>query len=77
MINFGISLKLAKSYPMRMALVEVIGYLIREMAMSADMDQKQSEKQLKGLYELLLERTMDNSSYVLSGRSTSVRKTSL
>jgi condensin complex subunit 1 len=49
-----------------MALVEVIGHLIREIAVSADlnMDQKQSEKQLNGLYELLLERTMDLSSYV-------------
>lgn len=51
---------------MRMALVEVIGHLIREIAVSADlnMDQQQSQKQLNGLYDLLLERTLDLSSYV-------------
>ncbi|EKM51723.1 uncharacterized protein PHACADRAFT_150370 [Phanerochaete carnosa HHB-10118-sp] len=56
----------SESYPMRMALVEVIGHLIREIAVSADlnMDQQQSQKQLNGLYDLLLERTLDLSSYV-------------
>lgn len=51
---------------MRMALVEVIGHLIREIAVSDDlnMDQQQSKKQLNGLYDLLLERTLDLSSYV-------------
>ncbi|GJE88854.1 condensin complex subunit 1 [Phanerochaete sordida] len=56
----------SESYPMRMALVEVIGHLIREIAVSADlnMDPQQSQKQLNGLYDLLLERTLDLSSYV-------------
>ena len=51
---------------MRVALVEVIGHLIREIAISADlnMDEQQSKKQLNGLYDLLLERTLDVSVYV-------------
>lgn len=51
---------------MRVALVEVIGHLIREIAVSADlnMDEQQSKKQLNGLYDLLLERTLDVSVYV-------------
>ncbi|KIP06713.1 hypothetical protein PHLGIDRAFT_106688 [Phlebiopsis gigantea 11061_1 CR5-6] len=56
----------SESYPMRVALVEVIGHLIREIAVSADlnMDEQQSKKQLNGLYDLLLERTLDVSVYV-------------
>ncbi|KAF8888609.1 non-SMC mitotic condensation complex subunit 1-domain-containing protein [Infundibulicybe gibba] len=55
------------SYPMRIAIVEVIGYLIVELANSAGgdaVDIKQTQKQVKGLYDLLLERIMDISSYV-------------
>jgi condensin complex subunit 1 len=49
-----------------MALVEVIGSLIRELATSPDLtaDASQSQRQLNGLYDLLLERTLDVSSYV-------------
>ncbi|KAL6299950.1 non-SMC mitotic condensation complex subunit 1-domain-containing protein [Sparassis latifolia] len=56
----------SESYPMRMAIVEVIGSLIRELALSSDLttDTHQVQKQLNGLYELLLERTLDLSSYV-------------
>ncbi|KAL4254139.1 Condensin complex subunit 1 [Abortiporus biennis] len=60
----------SESYPMRMALVEVIGCLIRELAVSNDFsptsthDTSQLQRQLDGLYSLLLERTMDLSSYV-------------
>lgn len=51
---------------MRMALVEVIGCLIRELAVSSDLttDSNQTQKQLNGLYDLLLERMLDLSSYV-------------
>lgn len=61
---------------MRMALVEVIGYLIREIALSADlnMDEKHTKKQLNGLYELLLERTSDLSSYVRTKVLTTLAK---
>lgn len=53
-------------YPMRIAIVEVMGSLIRELAMSADLtaDAQTTQKQIRGLYDLLLERTLDLSSYV-------------
>ncbi|THH31058.1 hypothetical protein EUX98_g3140 [Antrodiella citrinella] len=56
----------SESYPMRMALVEIIGCLIRELALSTDLstDAQQTQRQLNGLYDLLLERTLDLSSYV-------------
>jgi hypothetical protein len=49
-----------------MAIVEVIGSLFRELATSPDLasDSTQTERQLNGLYDLLLERTLDLSSYV-------------
>ncbi|KAH9963997.1 non-SMC mitotic condensation complex subunit 1-domain-containing protein [Lactifluus volemus] len=58
----------SESYPMRMAIVEIIGCLIRELACSEDLtsDAHQTQKQLNGLYDLLLERTLDLSSYVRS-----------
>ncbi|KAI0628114.1 non-SMC mitotic condensation complex subunit 1-domain-containing protein [Trametes polyzona] len=75
----------SESYPMRMALVEVIGAIIRELAESpendglgavgaaaaaaaglgpAGGDRAKQLKQINGLYDLLLERTLDLSSYV-------------
>ncbi|KAI9508585.1 non-SMC mitotic condensation complex subunit 1-domain-containing protein [Russula earlei] len=58
----------SESYPMRMAIVEISGHLIRELACSEDLtsDAHQTQKQLNGLYDLLLERTLDLSSYVRS-----------
>lgn len=50
---------------MRIAIVEVIGQLIREIATSGDeVDTSTAMKQLDGLYELLIERVLDLSSYV-------------
>ena len=52
---------------MRMAVVEVIGCLIRELAAGspeASNDDSQMRKQLEGLFELLIERVIDVSSYV-------------
>ncbi|KAH7913093.1 non-SMC mitotic condensation complex subunit 1-domain-containing protein [Hygrophoropsis aurantiaca] len=53
----------SESYPMRMALVEVLGALIRELAMSEEMT-TQIHNQLTNLYDLLISRTLDLSSYV-------------
>ncbi len=52
-----------------MAMVEIIGSLIRELASSSDLSPTSNSsshisKQLDGLYDLLLERTLDVSSYV-------------
>ncbi|OJA20254.1 hypothetical protein AZE42_02694 [Rhizopogon vesiculosus] len=66
----------SESYPMRMAIVEVIGSLIRELATSEDMtnDTNQTYKQLDGLSELLISRTLDLSSYVRSKVLTTLSK---
>ncbi|KIM60515.1 hypothetical protein SCLCIDRAFT_1216792 [Scleroderma citrinum Foug A] len=57
----------SESYPMRMAMVEVIGLLIRELSSAEDnSDATQAHKQIVGLFELLLSRTLDLSSYVRS-----------
>ncbi|KAF8342559.1 non-SMC mitotic condensation complex subunit 1-domain-containing protein [Cantharellus anzutake] len=66
------------AYPMRVALVEVIGVLIREIAQDAEdipsngddaigrsqEGQEKKEKKINKLFELLLERFCDMSSYV-------------
>ncbi|EDR03670.1 chromosome condensation complex protein [Laccaria bicolor S238N-H82] len=56
----------SESYPMRQALVEVIGSIITELSnTSTDNDNsKTAQKQISGLFDLLLERTLDISSYV-------------
>ncbi|KAJ6577303.1 non-SMC mitotic condensation complex subunit 1-domain-containing protein [Mycena capillaripes] len=56
----------SESYPMRIGVVEVIGAIIQDLA-DADEDESSDgpqKKQINGLYDLLLERTLDTSSYV-------------
>ena len=67
-LSTALTHKRTQSYPMRMAIVEIIGHLIRELACSEDLtsDTHQTQKQLNGLYDLLLERALDLSSYVRS-----------
>jgi condensin complex subunit 1 len=57
---------LFKSYPMRMAIIEIIGHLIRDLSNSTDLanDAQQVQKQINSFYDILLERTLDLSSYV-------------
>ena len=66
------------AYPMRIALVEVIGVLIREIAQDdedspsngddngglSQEGQEKKERKINKLFELLLERFCDTSSYV-------------
>ena len=49
---------------MRMALVEIVGMLIKEIAMSEEGEQESREKKINSLFELLTERFLDLSSYV-------------
>ena len=49
---------------MRMALVEIVGMLIKEIAMSEEGEQESREKKINNLFELLTERFLDLSSYV-------------
>ncbi|KAJ7219999.1 non-SMC mitotic condensation complex subunit 1-domain-containing protein [Mycena pura] len=56
----------SEAYPMRIAIVEVIGALIQDLA-ETDVDDQSDvlqKKQINGLYDLLLERALDVSSYV-------------
>jgi condensin complex subunit 1 len=52
---------------MRMAIVEIMGSLIRYLASDSEewqKDRESTQKQIVGLYDLLLERTLDLSTYV-------------
>ena len=49
---------------MRQAIIEVIGFLIFELANNDEADAKQTQKQITQLFNLLLERVLDLSSYV-------------
>ena len=61
---------------MHMALVEVIGSLMRELSSSEDMtnDSAQTHKQLSRLFDLLISRTLDLSLYVRSKVLTTFSK---
>lgn len=64
--NFG-----SQSYPMRNAILEVIGLLIRELSITEGLDHDQLEpekqkRQLEAFFELLFERFLDLNSYVRS-----------
>lgn len=59
---------------MRMALVEIIGCLIREIAMSDEGEQESREKKLNNLFDLLTERYLDLSSYVRAKVITTLSK---
>lgn len=54
----------SEAYPIRIALVEVIGHLTRDVAVSDDGDEEQRKKQVAGYLELLAERYLDLSSWV-------------
>ncbi len=53
---------------MRIAVVETMGAIILDLAATLDSgtaeDPKQLEKQIKGIYDILLDRMLDLSSYV-------------
>lgn len=55
-----------QSYPMRIAIVDVIGYLIRDLVNSTDLgnDDQSVQKQVDVFFDILNERTRDLSSYV-------------
>ncbi len=49
---------------MRMAIVEIIGFLIRDISLSEEGDEEQKKKQVKAFFELLFERYLDLNSWV-------------
>ncbi|KAI5475738.1 hypothetical protein MNV49_000900 [Pseudohyphozyma bogoriensis] len=56
----------SESYPMRNAIIEVIGLLIRELSIAPAGDQEPEviKRQLEGFFELLFDRFLDLNSYV-------------
>ncbi|KAJ7116325.1 non-SMC mitotic condensation complex subunit 1-domain-containing protein [Mycena epipterygia] len=56
----------SEAYPMRIGIVEVIGAIIQDLADSEEDESSDGsqKKQINGLYDLLLERALDVSSYV-------------
>ncbi|KIL63463.1 hypothetical protein M378DRAFT_107274 [Amanita muscaria Koide BX008] len=55
------------SWPMRTALVEVVGYLIAELAspnVPVENEDRQVQKQISGLFDVLTDRMLDISTYV-------------
>lgn len=49
---------------MRMAIVEIIGHLIRDLLMSDDGEEEVKTNQIKSFFGLLFERYLDLNSYV-------------
>lgn len=51
---------------MRMAIVEIIGLLIKDLIMTEEGENEQKMKQIERYFELLFERYLDLNSYVRS-----------
>ncbi|KAK4048019.1 condensin complex non-SMC subunit Cnd1 [Microbotryomycetes sp. JL201] len=67
----------SESYPMRNAIIEVIGLLIRELTVTEglDIEPEQQKKQIESFYDLLFERFLDLNSFVRSKVATVLLKT--
>ena len=59
---------------MRMAIVEVIGLLIKDLSASDEGDEEQKKKQIKRYFDLLMERFLDLNSWVRSKVLTTLVK---
>ncbi|BEJ11951.1 hypothetical protein CspHIS471_0204110 [Cutaneotrichosporon sp. HIS471] len=64
----------SEAHPMRMAVVEVIGLLIKDLSMSDEGEDEQKQKQIKRFFEILFERYLDLNSYVRSKVLTTLIK---
>ncbi|WVR03312.1 hypothetical protein IAU60_000303 [Kwoniella sp. DSM 27419] len=54
----------SEAHPMRTAIVEIIGILIKDISLSDEGDEEQKNKQIKRFFELLMERFLDLNSWV-------------
>ncbi|WVF66251.1 hypothetical protein IAT40_000991 [Kwoniella sp. CBS 6097] len=52
------------AHPMRMAIIEIIGILIKDISLSDEGDEEQKTKQIKKFFDLLMERFLDLNSWV-------------
>ncbi len=59
---------------MRMAIIEIIGLLIKDISSSDEGDEEQKKKQIKRYFELLMERFLDLNSWVRSKVLTTLIK---
>ena len=59
---------------MRMAIIEIIGILIKDTSESDEGDEEQKTKQIKRYFELLTERYLDLNSWVRSKVLTTLIK---
>ena len=59
---------------MRMAIIEIIGILIKDISLSDEGDEDQKKKQIKRFFELLMERYLDLNSWVRSKVLTTLIK---
>ena len=59
---------------MRMAIIEVIGLLIKDLSASDEGDEEQKKKQIKRYFDLLMERFLDLNSWVRSKVLTTLVK---
>ncbi len=49
---------------MRIAIIEILGTLIKDISLSDEGDEAQKKKQIKAFFELLFERCLDLNSWV-------------
>jgi condensin complex subunit 1 len=72
---FSLKLTIPQSYPLRQAMVEIMGFIIKDLegkirtvttstSEDSNLDSKSMQKQIIGLYDLLRERTGDLNTYV-------------
>ncbi|KAJ9105989.1 hypothetical protein QFC19_003324 [Naganishia cerealis] len=54
----------SEAHPMRMALIEIIGHLIRDLTLSDEGDADQQKKRIRSFFEILFERLLDLNSWV-------------
>jgi len=64
--SIRLMLMFVKAHPMRMAIIEIIGLLIKDISASDEGDEEQKKKQIKRYFELLMERYLDLNSWVRS-----------
>jgi condensin complex subunit 1 len=57
-----------------MAIIEIIGLLIRDISLADEGDEEQKKKQIKRFFELLMERYLDLNSWVRCKVLTTITK---
>lgn len=53
-----------QAYPMRMAIIEILGTLIKDLAEDEEADPTKKEDRINPLFDILFDRLLDVNSYV-------------